>query len=164
MTDHLPRAEREAVTDAFLEQGYGAGHMVQLVTEIRADAVATTEAERDHWRALAQDNAHLYDVAAHEWQARIEKAEAEETTLLRFAQHLAYEAIGSRCELTADKPSEVDDLLERNNADRGRCLGEAVGVRWEDGFADSVCEFHAESALQRGVTVVYPKRADGSPR
>lgn len=72
--------------------------------------------------------------------------------LRRLAEHLASEAVGSRCTLTADLDAESRD---------GRCRGSAVAVRWESGFADDVCERHATTALARGAVVVYPKRHNG---
>ncbi len=53
------------------------------------------------------------------------------------------------CELVAE-PGEGF----KSGAKRGRCRGKAVGVRWEDGFADDVCERHAVSAEGRGAVVV----------
>lgn len=67
---------------------------------------------------------------------------------LRFAQHLAHETITPRCEVTGDGPS-------------GECPEDAVAIRWEGGFADSVCQRHAETATERGAVVVYAKRHSG---
>ena len=89
---------------------------------------------------------------------------AEYVALLRLAEHLASEAYstgnGTRCDLTAypDQPEHLEAWRE----DHGRCKDEVVGVRWEDGFADKVCERHAENAESRGVDVVRPRRHDGS--
>lgn len=73
--------------------------------------------------------------------------------LLRLAQHLASRERDQwstpTCELTTKE-------------DSGRCRGEAVGVRWEDGFADLVCEGHAEDAEARGAIVVRARRHDGT--
>jgi len=75
-----------------------------------------------------------------------------ETTasLLRFAQHLASESIAGRCDIASQ------------NSDDGRCQGQAAGIRWENGFADAVCEKHAASASERGAFVVTPKWHDGT--
>lgn len=71
----------------------------------------------------------------------------------RFAAHLVSETVCGRCELTA-LPGDVDRA--------GRCTGDAVAVRWEDGFADDVCERHAESARNDdGALVIYPRRHSG---
>lgn len=74
--------------------------------------------------------------------------ELESTT--RLAEHLASEALGLRCELTDPfgNPS-------------GRCPGRAIAIRWEDGFADDVCEEHAGRVKAEGALVIYPKRHDG---
>lgn len=40
-------------------------------------------------------------------------------------------------------------------ADGGCCAGGPVAVRWEDGFMDTVCDKHAQSARARGALVVY---------
>lgn len=66
----------------------------------------------------------------------------------RFAEHLASEIIGGTCELTGDGTN-------------GACDQAAVAVRWEHGFADSVCQHHAETALARGAEVVFAKRHNG---
>jgi hypothetical protein len=77
---------------------------------------------------------------------------ADYDALLRFTQHLVSEMAdgGGRCSLT-------DGI-------GGRCKGADDAMRWEDGFADVICEQHAESARQRGALVVYPHRHDGSTR
>jgi hypothetical protein len=84
-----------------------------------------------------------------------------ETTAVRLAQHLATEAHTMRCELVALKGEE--DWHEAWPENRGRCKGDTVAVKWEDGFADSVCERHARNAEERGALVVWPKRHDGKP-
>jgi hypothetical protein len=72
-------------------------------------------------------------------------------TLRRLAEHLASEVADarSRCELTTDTGS-------------GRCKGGAAAVRWEAGFADVVCQHHADTATERGAVVVQMRRHDGS--
>ncbi len=63
----------------------------------------------------------------------------EMEAVLRIAEHLTGKAIGGRCEI----------------ADYGdRCTGGAVAIRWEDGFADDVCERHATNAADRGALVI----------
>jgi hypothetical protein len=71
-------------------------------------------------------------------------------TILRLAEHLASEAMLHGCEITAS-PNDADDY----------CAHDAVAIRWENGFADSVCEYHANRAAERGALVVYPKRHNG---
>lgn len=84
---------------------------------------------------------------------------AEEVVPLRLAEHLAFEGLTlSRCELIAF-PGETD--ATDHPAYRGRCLGEAVAVKWEDNFADEVCVRHAQTAEDRGAVVVRPRRHDG---
>ncbi len=72
----------------------------------------------------------------------------------RFLAHLAGEAIGARCELTG-----LSGISKGGNL--GRCTGDAVAIRWEDGFADSVCEEHAQLARERGTLVIEPRRHNG---
>lgn len=79
-------------------------------------------------------------------------AEMNVDQLRRFAEHLASEAIGSRCELVAHPGKGSRD---------GRCAGQAVAIKWEDGFADDVCIRHATTASDRGAIVIYPKRHNG---
>ncbi len=77
-----------------------------------------------------------------------------------LAGHLVRETLGRRCDLHADGD---DPGLESDWQDqRGRCSGLAAAVRFEDGFADEVCEKHAENARQRGAVVIEPRRADGT--
>lgn len=84
----------------------------------------------------------------------------EHPNALRLAEHLAVDAMHLRCELVA-LPGEADEFEHREN--RGRCRGSAVAVKWEDGFADSVCAKHAESAARRATALlVLPKRHDGT--
>lgn len=54
--------------------------------------------------------------------------------LQRFAQHLASELVdgGGWCHLAKESG--------------GRCKEPDAAVRWENGFADVVCEHHAETA------------------
>ncbi|MUL61067.1 hypothetical protein B5P44_00515 [Mycobacterium sp. CBMA 213] len=73
----------------------------------------------------------------------------------RFLAHLVSVAIGERCELTAE-PSAHRQL--------GRCASEAVAIRWEDGFADDVCDRHAQLARERGALVIAPQRHNGETR
>jgi len=70
----------------------------------------------------------------------------------RFLAHLVDVAIGTQCELTAE-PGSRPQL--------GRCAGEAVAIRWEDGFADDVCARHAQLARERGALVVESGRHNG---
>lgn len=66
----------------------------------------------------------------------------------RLAAHLASETLGQRCELTA-LPGDIDR--------HGRCTGNAVAIRWADGFADDICDKHiSDTAL-----TVYPLRHNG---
>lgn len=83
---------------------------------------------------------------------------------LRAAQHLASETMSSlsNCDLTAD-PADAARAEVATAPSRGRCPRKAVGIRWEHGFADRVCEVHANSAKERGALVIYPRRHDGSP-
>lgn len=76
-----------------------------------------------------------------------------EERLLRLAQHLAWADIDGR----VDQDCEV-----ATQGGEGRCIERAVAIRWEQGFADRVCEQHALSAATRGAVVVYAKRQDGS--
>lgn len=80
-------------------------------------------------------------------------ADIERERLLAAAQHLTEEVLSQRlvniCDLTAVKGS-------------GPCLRRSVAIRWEDGFADLVCEHHAQTARDRGALVIFPKRHDGS--
>jgi hypothetical protein len=86
-------------------------------------------------------------------------------SLLRLTQHLTAEAlevyVEPRCALTADPgdPGRPGDALRD---DEGRCSREAVGVRWEDGFADLACAEHGESARARGAMFVHARRHDGT--
>lgn len=70
----------------------------------------------------------------------------------RLLAHLVSEAIGTQCELTAEPGSRPQP---------GRCEGEAVAIRWEDGFADNVCDRHAQLARERGAVVIEPVRHNG---
>lgn len=63
--------------------------------------------------------------------------------LSALVEHLVAGALGPRCELTDDQG-------------RDRCPNPAVGIRWEDGFADDVCEKHAASAEHRDALVIRP--------
>jgi hypothetical protein len=78
-----------------------------------------------------------------------------ETELRRLAEHLAYQACGGQCTLTA--------FIGEGDDTEGRCPGQVVAVRWEHGFADEVCERHAATALGRGALVVRLRRHDGTP-
>lgn len=74
---------------------------------------------------------------------------AEQTIPLRLAQHLVSMVLSSEdCEIATQGGA-------------GRCLDDAVAVRWEHGFADQVCEHHAQTAIERGAVVVFAKRHDG---
>jgi hypothetical protein len=59
--------------------------------------------------------------------------------------------------LVTDRVAETPNPACELTSDRGfeRCSYRAVAVRWEDGFVDNVCEKHADSAHDRGATVVY---------
>lgn len=80
--------------------------------------------------------------------------------ILRLAQHLVSETVAGRCKLTAF-PGEAREREEWKE-NRGRCPHDAVAIRWEDGFADAVCERHAVNAEDRGALVVRPERHDGN--
>lgn len=67
----------------------------------------------------------------------------------RLIQHLVSEATTVHCEL-------VDRGQSR------RCRESALAVKWEDGFADFVCEAHAAGATERGALVFHARRHDGS--
>ena len=73
----------------------------------------------------------------------------------RFVEHLVSEVMGDHCALVAES-----GVTPRN---RGRCAEPAVAIRWEDGYADDVCENHATAAARRGALVVRPKRHNGEP-
>lgn len=73
-------------------------------------------------------------------------------TIRRLAEHLASESIRSYCELTA-LPGDISR--------DGACNEKAVAIRWADGFADSVCEQHAERVKADGALIIYPKRHNG---
>lgn len=77
---------------------------------------------------------------------------SDQDQMLRLTQHLASELVdgGGWCHLSVGEGT--------------RCKEPDVAVRWEDGFADVVCEMHAETARQRGALVVYPKRHNGTPK
>ena len=79
--------------------------------------------------------------------------EIGQLSMHRFAEHLVSEAMGDRCTLAGDS-----DAADSN---RGRCTDQAVAVRWEDGFADDVCERHAAAAIGRGSLVIWPQRHNG---
>lgn len=87
----------------------------------------------------------------------------EKAALLRLAEHLTSECITpgvGRCSLVA--APGVPDHDEAWPEDRGRCPGLMAAIRWEDGFADEVCERHAAEAEKRGAVVVRPRRHDGT--
>lgn len=67
----------------------------------------------------------------------------------RFAEQLASLALDEYCGLIAlpDYPPDP-------------CRNKATAIRWEDGFADSVCDQHAARTLERGGLVVYPHRPE----
>lgn len=80
---------------------------------------------------------------------------------LRLAEHLASVAMGERCDLVAFS-GEANDFENRRDH-RGRCPRPAVAIRWEAGFADDVCDRHAQAATERGsALIVRPKRHDGT--
>lgn len=80
---------------------------------------------------------------------RIVAAREAEAAPRRFTEHLVHNSLGSRCELTSF-------------VDSSRCTGKAVAIRWEAGFADDVCEDHAETAIKRGAVVVFARHHDGT--
>lgn len=67
----------------------------------------------------------------------------------RLAEQLASLALDEYCGLIAlpDHPP-------------GPCRNKAAAIRWEDGFADSVCDQHAARTLERGGLIVYPHRTE----
>lgn len=81
--------------------------------------------------------------------AEFVRAREAEAIPRRFAEHLVHNSLGSRCELTSF-------------VDSSRCSGEAVAIRWEAGFADDVCQDHAETAIKRGAAVVFARHHDGT--
>jgi hypothetical protein len=62
-------------------------------------------------------------------------------------QELVHQVVGGECEIAGDND--------------WACRSGSVAIRWEDGFIDSVCDRHAESAKERGALVIYPKQASG---
>lgn len=120
--------------------------------------VTLTEAERealwaDVHRALGSRRGRIDDLVFNLVHDRLvaERAAADrDTALLRLAQHLTTELVdgGGWCHVATRKGE--------------RCKEPDAAVRWEDGFADIVCEMHAESARERGALVVYPRRHDGT--
>ena len=87
-------------------------------------------------------------------------ARAEVLGIARLAEHLADSGRLLRCEMVAFLGEERrDDPWPES---RGRCPRDSVAVKWEDGFADWVCEKHAETAAGRGALMIRPKRHDGS--
>lgn len=90
-----------------------------------------------------------------------EKYRGKADSVLRLAQHLASEILGGgRCKLIAIAGQENE--YEPWSEDYGRCPHPVVALRWEDGFADEVCEQHADEAEGRGAIVVRPLRHDGT--
>ena len=115
------------------------------------DGLCRDYAEEDcsrHGRKPAELWAFLGEVQAERDAERARRAKVE-----ALAAHLVSEHLGGRldsgCSLTADSGS-------------GRCTRRAVAVKWEHGFADEVCETHAEKARARGALVVSPRRHDGT--
>jgi len=88
------------------------------------------------------------DALHRELIEEVNRQRAAAATLRRLAAHLATEVIGedTRCTVA------VDD---------GRCPNEARAVRWEDGYADAVCELHSATAQARGAVVVDAERHNG---
>ena len=79
-------------------------------------------------------------------------ATVEQMVLFRPVEHLASMVLdGEDCEVATQGGA-------------GRCIEEAVAVRWEKGFADRVCEHHAERAADRGAVIAYGRRHDGTER
>lgn len=79
--------------------------------------------------------------------------ETAQRSIQRLAEHLVSEVMGDRCTIVGESGAA--------RANRGRCDGQAVAIRWEDGFADDVCELHAAAAIGRGSQVIRPKRHNG---
>lgn len=79
-------------------------------------------------------------------------ATVEQMVLFRLVEHLVSEVL------------DGDDCEVATQGGAGRCIEEAVAVRWESGFADKVCQMHAETAADRGAVVAYGKRHDGTER
>lgn len=70
----------------------------------------------------------------------------EQTVPLPFAEQLVTQILfGEDCEIATQGGA-------------GRCIEEAVAMRYEHGFVDGVCETHAEHAIGRGAVVVFAKR------
>lgn len=138
--------------------GTALAELTELTAERDAarEALEAAEGERDDLDTavgtLLGENVELEHARAA--QARV----IEQVT--RLAEHLAEDAQRLRCDLTAF-PSE-GDMHEYRRDDRGRCKGDVVGVRWEHGWADWVCERHAVNAEGRGVLVIRPKHHDGT--
>lgn len=85
-------------------------------------------------------------------RTEVGNATVEQMVLFRLVEHLVSEVLdGEDCEVATQGGA-------------GRCIEEAVAVRWESGFADKVCEAHAESAADRGAVVAYGRKHDGTER
>ena len=71
-------------------------------------------------------------------------------SLLRLAQHLASSEVdgGGLCHIVCSTGE--------------RCEEPDAAIRWENGFADIVCEHHAQAARYRDALVVYPALNDGT--
>lgn len=130
------------------------------VPHSQASASTTlTEAEQaPFWEHTDPSNSDasgqaLIEHVEHVLTERLTRFVAAEARMLRFTQHLVdqYDPIdhGVDCEVATQSGA-------------GRCIETAVAVRWENGFADAVCDHHAETAKGRGALVVYPRRHDGS--
>lgn len=88
------------------------------------------------------------DALHRELVEEVNRQRAAADTLRRLAAHLATEVISEdpRCTVAADD---------------GRCPHEARAVRWEDGYADAVCELHSATAQARGAVVIEAERHNG---
>lgn len=79
----------------------------------------------------------------------------EVDALQGLAEYLAKKLAGSYCELTA-LPGEANP--------NGPCQNRAVAIRWQDDFADYLCNEHAESVADKGAIVIKVRRRAASPR
>lgn len=75
--------------------------------------------------------------------------------LMGLAEYLAGRLVGSYCELTA-LPGEADP--------NGPCRNRPSAVRWQDDFADYVCQEHAERVAVEGAIVIKTRRRASSSR
>lgn len=147
MTDYTPMTDEQwtelrriAATSATL---HGTSAREKADEWVRARLAAA--------RIEADDEAVSARVAEATREER-ERLAHENAQVTRLAQHLASEHIESRCEVT----------MPNSPHPAPRCRGRATAIRFESGFADSVCGHHAQRARDRGSLVVTPKRHDGT--